>query len=601
MPIARFQMPDGRIARFEVPDGTTPEQAQQGILAHMERQQRIADQVAADRELYDPARGMSGFEKFVAGYGSAVPRLARGVGQLMGLVSQEDVDEAKRLEAPLMRTGAGAAGNIAGNIAAAIPTVAIPGANTLAGSAVIGAGMGFAQPVASDESRLENTVIGGAAGAGGVALGRAVKAGYQGAKALAEPFYQAGRDRIAGRAIQRFADDPAAVAAARGGRSITGATPTLAEETGDSGMARLQDALRSLDPQIAGRIDARLAENNAARVGALRDLAGDGGKLDYFIADRDAVAGQLYDAARRAGIDPAALTPAAQANMATFAQRLPDAVLDEARQLAKISGEPMTDATSVQGLHWVKKALDSLIARETGPKGSPEFLRAYTGLKNDLLKGMDELSPAYATARQTYAAMSRPINQMEVLQHVLRNGTSATSDLAGNPRLLPDALMRTLRDEPRLIRQATGSGQKALQDLLEPDQLQMLRAIASEADRTGAVARAGNGPGSATAQRLASQNVLRQLVGPTGLPQSWAEGALANTVVGKPLNLLYGGVAEPRIQQALAEAVLDPARARQMLLSARPATGGQSNVLAQLLAAQLGRTALPALAVSRER
>lgn len=27
MPIARFQMPDGRVARFEVPDGTTPEQA----------------------------------------------------------------------------------------------------------------------------------------------------------------------------------------------------------------------------------------------------------------------------------------------------------------------------------------------------------------------------------------------------------------------------------------------------------------------------------------------------------------------------------------------------------------------------------------------
>ena len=28
MPIARFEMPDGRIARFEVAEGTTPEQAQ---------------------------------------------------------------------------------------------------------------------------------------------------------------------------------------------------------------------------------------------------------------------------------------------------------------------------------------------------------------------------------------------------------------------------------------------------------------------------------------------------------------------------------------------------------------------------------------------
>jgi hypothetical protein len=28
MPVARFEMPDGRIGRFEVPEGTTPEQAQ---------------------------------------------------------------------------------------------------------------------------------------------------------------------------------------------------------------------------------------------------------------------------------------------------------------------------------------------------------------------------------------------------------------------------------------------------------------------------------------------------------------------------------------------------------------------------------------------
>lgn len=34
MPIARFQMPDGRVARFEVPDGTTPEQAQSMMESH---------------------------------------------------------------------------------------------------------------------------------------------------------------------------------------------------------------------------------------------------------------------------------------------------------------------------------------------------------------------------------------------------------------------------------------------------------------------------------------------------------------------------------------------------------------------------------------
>lgn len=35
MPVARFQMPDGRIGRFEVPDGTSPEDAQTMIEAHV--------------------------------------------------------------------------------------------------------------------------------------------------------------------------------------------------------------------------------------------------------------------------------------------------------------------------------------------------------------------------------------------------------------------------------------------------------------------------------------------------------------------------------------------------------------------------------------
>jgi hypothetical protein len=39
MPIARFQMPDGRVGRFQVPEGTTPEQAQQMISAQMGQQQ----------------------------------------------------------------------------------------------------------------------------------------------------------------------------------------------------------------------------------------------------------------------------------------------------------------------------------------------------------------------------------------------------------------------------------------------------------------------------------------------------------------------------------------------------------------------------------
>ena len=39
MPVAKFQMPDGRIGRFEVPEGTSPEQAQSIIAASIGGQQ----------------------------------------------------------------------------------------------------------------------------------------------------------------------------------------------------------------------------------------------------------------------------------------------------------------------------------------------------------------------------------------------------------------------------------------------------------------------------------------------------------------------------------------------------------------------------------
>ena len=180
-----------------------------------------------------------------AGFGKAVVDTGRGIAQLFGQVERSDVDEVQSRDAALMDSGAGKVGNFAGNLAIALPTVAIPGAASLRGAALIGGTQGALQQVGTEDSRLKNMGLGAAAGAGGVAAGRLLAAGYQGAKALAEPFTQAGREKIAGRVIQRFADDPTVVLKAQGAKSVTGATPTLAEETADAGLSRLQDALGS--------------------------------------------------------------------------------------------------------------------------------------------------------------------------------------------------------------------------------------------------------------------------------------------------------------------------------------------------------------------
>ncbi len=117
---------------------------------------------------------MSTTERVLAGAGKAFYDIGRGVGQMTGLVSQKEIDEARSVDANLMNTGAGTAGNVLGNVAIALPAMAIPGANSVAGSAVIGSALGAMAPTATGESRAANAGLGAAGGAAGAAAAKAL-------------------------------------------------------------------------------------------------------------------------------------------------------------------------------------------------------------------------------------------------------------------------------------------------------------------------------------------------------------------------------------------------------------------------------------------
>lgn len=533
---------------------------------------------AAPAETYDPTEDMSTTDKFLAGTGKAFADLGRGVGQLVGLTPQEDIDEAKRLDAPLMRTTAGTVGNVAGNVAATLPTVFIPGAQGLAGAALTGAGMGLIQPVASDESRLKNVAIGGAAGAGGVVTGRVLAAGAKGAKALVEPFTAKGRQAIAGRTLDRFgvvADDLAGVT---GNKTVTGAVPTMAERIarpeGAAGAARLQDSVRSLDPEIANKFVAREVENNAARVATLRGLSGEGGARDFAAAMRNGAAKEQYGKAFATKMDMSTMSAAEKGEVTKLMQTpaIRDA-MKEAQTIAKNQGLSLGNPNgSVEGLHLTKLAMDDAIeaASKGGSAVAVNKAMSIKTARDRLVKFIERMAPDYAEARATYAGMSKPLNQMDVADALFRKGTSATSDLGGTPRLMPDKFVNLLKNEEATVKQATGRGLGKLSEVLDPEQYAKVMAVGQELDKGAAVARAANGPGSATAQRLASQNVLRQILGPTGLPESWAESTLLNTAM-RPVQFAYNGVAEPKIQAVLADLLLDPTKAHAALQAARTA------------------------------
>jgi hypothetical protein len=489
-------------------------------------------------------------DRGLAGVGKAfvdVGRRAKQIATLNG--NQADIDEAEKLDAPLMRTGMGVAGNIVGNLAlsagpaaavsaigkaAAIPKLVQAGRamfapTTIPGAAVQGAAMGALQPVPSEGSTVRNLMYGAM---GGAAVPATVATGRLG-KDLAMPFFKSGQEDLAARTLQRFSADPNAIANANLTELVPGSAPTLAEATQDTGLSQLQRTLRN-NPDANIPITARLQQNQAARVQALDDIAGDPAKREFFEASRDTDAKDLYD---KAFAESPTMTPWIKGQI-TALQKRPafNAAYDRAATLAADQGITLNPENSVQVLHFTKMALDSQAAA-AARAGDDVALKGIMDTKQKLVSLIESpnVSPPYREARETFSAMSKPINQMD-LGTALRNKlVPALADMGAETRSTPGAFAQALRNGDQTARTATGFRGASL----------------------------GMGGNSATMQNLASQDILRGVLGPLGLPQKWAEAALPNQLL-KAGKVAYSGV-DDRVLGLLGQAVADPKEAQRML------------------------------------
>lgn len=510
-------------------------------------------------ESYDPTEGMSTTEKLLVGIGQGITNVGRGVGQFIParkdgkwtkLVTREDVEEARKLDAPLLKTGAGATGSVLGNVVTALPAAFIPGANTAAGSAAIGAGYGLLQPSVSTEETLMNTGIGAAAGAAVPLISRGGKV----AKSFIDPLYQKGREKIIGRTI----------AAASGGQAdevlrnlqsakdiVPGSQLTAAQAANVPSLAALERTASAVDPTVANQYAARRAAQNQARVDYLQSVTPDKAAA---VADRSNVAGALYDRARAVNIDPATITPQLQGQIDDLLGRLPDDVVGRAKELARLNGVKLDEVGSVQGLHWVKKGLDSKI--ETALRaGDNEMVRAYRGLQNQFLDTLDQLSPDYQQARQTFASMSPPVDQADILTEIQRKATNFRGDMT------PAAFSRAASDQT--AKAATGNPVASLVKNLNPKQRQVLEAIRQDLLMSDFAQNAGRGVGSDTVQKMAYANMMNQ----AGIPsfvQNMGPAGIVGNIAQRAGQVVYKDANE-RMAAELAEALLDPQRAAELL------------------------------------
>lgn len=577
----------------------TKEQALALAAARLRMQKPPVDQKAINADMQrmaDPMSGTSFLQQVHEGAGKAFSDIGKGAAQMVNMgPSAEEVRETRKLDAPLMKTGGGVTGNIAANVTALAPLARVPGANTLAGAGAIGALSGAVQPAESAFGRVGNMAVGGALGTGLQAIAQYPNQIYEGVKGLltkpfqtahaaVEPLYEGGRQNILSRALAEATGPNRQQVAANlksGQELVPGSLPTAAEVGNSGGLAAMQRSAAAVDPESYAT---RAAQQNEARVKALQDLAGTHGQRGAIESNRDAVAGQLYKKAREGGIDQE-MAKAMNPQIQNLMERAPSVVVDKAKELARLNGESMDKGGSLNGMHWMKLAVDDLLSssKQTGIGKQTE--RGLAQYKDDLLSVMDELSPAYATARRTYQTMSKPINQMDIAQEI---ADRSINKLTG--QLQPQAYARALSDDTAA--RATGFNKATLENTLEPGQMAGLDALKRDLARSVSARDLGRGPGSDTTQKLSMTNLMQR----SGLPM----GVLHMPGAPRVANWLYQN-ADQQMRERLAQTLLNPKDTAALLERVKPYVPmGSPTQLTKDKAALLARSLLVPATASQQ-
>lgn len=586
-----------------------------------------------DTQRIDPTAGMSGTDKFLAGMGKSFADIGRSVKRVGNMIGLSDYDQAAAqadadLDKPLMNTGAGQAGKVVGDIAlTAVPAFGLQSGLTVTGSRMLAPGFARSIPgikqgveagarflpkaaaaatrgaapyvgaagagavvgaALSPEDMSGGAGMGALAGVGGEVGGRLLSAGYGGAKAVLEPLYEGGRERILKRTLDRFATDPAAVRAAAANPEVLvpGVMPTLAEATMDPGIAQLQRGAAAASSDVASALAQARGQQVAGYRSVLDDLAGDEGKREFFTQMRDQTADSLYAKARA---EPLKMKAKLQPQIDSLLSR-PSVkrAINDAQDLALEKGIDITrPGGSAAGLMFVDEALGSQInmARRAGNDGLADAL---TGTQTELRGFLDEVAPSYGLARSTFQAQSRPINQMAIGQELAAKALPPLDALSNGSlaRVNANSYANALRNADATAAKATGLRSAKMADVLEPGQMQAVQGVGQDMARYAAAQDLARVPGSPTAQYLGAQNILRQFMGPLGLPETAMDsmvGRVAAGIMGTPFRWT-----QSQTEQLLARALTDPATAAKIMAAKDPKT------IAQILQPYMAQVAIQA-------
>lgn len=363
---------------------------------------------------------------------------------------------------------------------------------------------------------------------------------------------------------------------------VPGSLPTAAEAAAPVGATRFSAMGASAAKTAPTPFYERAEAQKAAQLAAVQRVGKTPAELKAAEATRKATAKQLY------GISDNAMVAADDTFASLLNRPSMDKVLARASDLAAEKGQPFQigqnrpaqvvpssivdeagrplGQTVIPGevakypgssLHAMKMAFDDLIKDPaTFGIGSAEA-KAIGRTRAQFLEWAESKAPSYKTARETFAAQSKPINQMEVGQFLEGKLKPALGEETA--RLRAAGFATALENAPGTIKRATGESRfQTLSEVLTPEQIKIVEDVRAD------LARARQAEAQAAAARGAGPDV--NLMGTEVMGSVRAPNFINNvTTVANDLLRRMQGKLDQKLAIELAAEMLDPAAAAKAL------------------------------------
>lgn len=359
---------------------------------------------------------------------------------------------------------------------------------------------------------------------------------------------------------------------------VPGSLPTAAQAASPVGVTKFSALGESAANTSPTPFYKRGEEQKAAQIAAVQQVGKTPADLAAAEATRSSTASSLY------GISKNTLVPA-DSTLTTLLERPSmNKVMARAEDLAKERGQPFQvgknrpaetipstildssgnpiGSTQIpaevakypgSSLHAMKMAFDDLIKNpERFGIGSAE-VGAIKSTRSQFLNWVEDKAPSYKTARETFAAQSKPINQMAVGQFLEGKLKPALGEESA--RLRATGFAGAMENAPGTIKRATGEARfEKLSEVLTPDQLKILEDVKSD------LARSATTELQAKAARGSGPNV--NLLGTEAMAGARFPGFVNNvTTLANDILRRMKGSLDQKLAIELATEMLDPASA----------------------------------------